>query len=155
MRRLTMVMLMSVLVPPVIAWECEEPPEKLANAATLVFEGKVTHITPVTDKESKELIGRKITFAVSRTLTGEEENRVSVITGLFSDSPGYPFLCDEMYRVYASEHGSEIRTDACFPNKPLGDAPNYEELEKLIFSGNTEVGKFQYYINKLTQCQDR
>ena len=155
MCRLTILILMSVLMPHAFAWECGESPEKLANAATLAFEGKVTHISPVTDKESNELIGRKITFAVSRTLSGEVEDNVSVITGIFGDSPGYPFLCGETYRVFANEHGNEARTDVSYPNKPIGDAPNYEQLEKLIFSGNTEAVKFQYYINKLTQCQDK
>lgn len=135
-----------------LAWDCPAAPEATAGTATLVFEGKVTGITTLHEKGSDEIIGRTITFATSRILRGDYQHTVTLNTGTFGDSPGYPFLCAEQYLVYAIETDTETHTDVCLPNKPLGDTPGYEEMEKIIFSGNTEPDKFQYYVKKLTQC---
>ena len=143
---------LSVWCTSALAWDCSGSQAATAESATLVFEGKVTGITTLHEKGSDEIIGRTITFATSRILRGDYQHTVTLNTGTFGDSPGYPFLCGEQYRVYAIETNTETRTDACFPNRPLGDTPGYEEMEKIIFSGNTENNKFQFYVNKLTKC---
>ena len=152
---ITVGIIYTIICSPVLAWDCGQLPEEWAKEANLVFEGKVVGITPVYFKSTDQLTGRKITFKVSNVLLGEAGNEITVSTGIFGDSPGYPFLCQSRYTVYAIQTDNGLSTNACFPNKGSEDVPSYDKLEELIFVENAKTSAAKSYLDKLSRCNEK
>lgn len=150
--RIIIFCIFSMLVPSVHAWECGSSHEESANNANTIFEGNVIKISPRYDSKSQEMSGRDITFEVTNTIYGKKYKELKISTGLFGSSPGYPFLCGSKYIVYASEYTDGISTNTCYPNRPLDNKLDYDELEKILLVGDNNNSRQQFYLNKLSSC---
>jgi len=118
----------------------------------MVFEGKVIGIENVLSEDSQSIVGRRITFKVENTVTGVVPTEITLNTGVFGDSPGYPFLCESRYVVYAVHTEDGMATSLCFPNKALENAPTPEQLELMLSQRNMSVGNFDFYLQKMSSC---
>ena len=144
--------IISMLVPPVYAWECGSSHEEWASKANIIFEGNVIKISPRYDSKTQEMSGRDITFEVTNTIYGKNYKELKISTGLFGFSTGYPFLCGSKYLVHASESVGEISTNVCYPNTPLDNKLDYNELEEILLVDDYNNSQQQFYLNKLSSC---
>lgn len=124
--------------------------------ADIVFEGKVKHVEAVYQKDNTIDIfnGRKITFEVTKPIKGKLGKTVTLTTGIFGYSAGYPFLCGSKYIVYAHISDNTIYTNECYPNKPLDDTPDYDALEVILLCQKGTKSQIKKYGNKMWNCQN-
>jgi|GEM_PF-2772385 len=133
LRNICLVLLIVLITSfPASGWDCQrKTPDEWFSSSDIVFEGKVVYKRSIFYGEGHAIDSTDVTFKVLNVDKGDLADLVKVRTGVFDDSPGYPFLCEETYKVYAIKDDEGIyRTSVCQPVKPLNEnAPTYEELE--------------------------
>ncbi len=131
--KLLVVLWLVVWSPVGWTWDCGAYNQQTAvEDYVLVFDGTVESIEPV--EIDGEVAFNRVHFVVEGVLHGEAVQRVVVETGPFLDSPGYPFLCGERYRVFADYRGGAFYTEQCMPVRPLArDVMGAGEIEELLW----------------------
>lgn len=99
------------------------------RAHDLIFSGTVSHIQKPIGFVVSSADEMKVTMQVDQQWKGNVSFETIIFTAQSSVSCGYPFVMNESYLVYATQHDGKVRTGLCTATKLLTDAS--EDLQHL------------------------